>query len=184
MNLIKIAGLGLVCWMLQSCGASRKANSTAAVKVKELRSTVVIKKKVPVRNIDVKSVVANDLVSFAETLLGIPYRFGSMKKENGFDCSGFINYVFHNFKISVPRTSSDFTNAGMEVKPGDSKRGDIILFTGSNANSGEVGHMGIVTENTKNNFTFIHAASGKGVMFSTLNSYFIPRFVKVIRIFP
>ncbi len=184
MNLIKIAGVGLLCWMMQSCGSSRKANSSAAVNVNELISTVVIKKKVPVRKIDVRTVVADDLVSFAETMLGVPYRYGSMKKENGFDCSGFINYVFNNFKITVPRTSSDFTNAGKEVKPGQSKRGDLILFTGSDANSGEVGHMGIVTENKKNNFTFIHASSGKGVMFSTLNSYFIPRFVKVIRIFP
>lgn len=184
MNLKKIVALCLTAWMLQSCGASRKTTSSDAVNVKELKSMVVVKKKVPIRNIDVKSVDANGLVSFAETLIGTPYRYRSMKKEDGFDCSGFINYVFTNFKISVPRTSSDFTNAGLEVKPGESRRGDIILFTGSDANSGEVGHMGIITENRKDNFTFIHASSGKGVMFSSLNSYFIPRFVKVIRIFP
>ena len=184
MNWIKIVSVCLLCWLMQSCASSKKTNTSAGVNINELKSTVVIKKKVAARKIDVKSVSADDVVSFAETLLGVPYRYGSLKKENGFDCSGFINYVFNNFKIVVPRTSSDFTNAGKEVKPADSKRGDLILFTGSDARSGEVGHMGIVAENKRNNFTFIHASSSKGVMFSTLNSYFIPRFVKVIRIFP
>ncbi len=183
-NFTKIAGFVLICWMLQSCASSRKTHSPAVVSAAELKSTVLLKKKVPARKIDVKSVEADDLVTFAETLLGVPYKYGSVKKELGFDCSGFINYVFNHFKVSVPRTSSDFTNAGREVKPGESKRGDLILFTASDANSGEVGHMGIITENSKNNFIFIHASSGKGVMFSKLNSYFIPRFVKVIRVFP
>jgi cell wall-associated NlpC family hydrolase len=108
-----------------------------------------------------------------------------MVKENGFDCSGFINYVFNHFKISVPRVSKDFTNAGQAVSTLESKRGDIILFTGSDPNSGVVGHMGIITRNDRGVLQFIHAASGKGggVMISTMNSYFMPRFVKVIRIF-
>ncbi len=184
MSWIKIAGFCVMCWVMQSCGASRKATSPVTANAKELKSVVVIKKKVPARSIDVKAVNADDLVAFSETLLGIPYKYGSMKRENGFDCSGFINFVFNHFKINVPRTSVDFTNAGKEVKPADSKRGDLILFTGSDANSGVVGHMGIIVENKRNSFLFIHASTSKGVIYSSLNSYFLPRFVKVIRIFP
>lgn len=184
MSWIKIVGFCAVCWVMQSCAASRKAGSPAVVNAKELKSVVVIKKKVPARIIDVKDVPADDLVAFSETLLGVPYKYGSVKRENGFDCSGFINFVFNHFKINVPRTSVDFTNAGQEVKPADSKRGDLILFTGSDANSGVVGHMGIVVENKMNSFLFIHASTSKGVIYSSMNSYFIPRFVKVIRIFP
>jgi cell wall-associated NlpC family hydrolase len=144
---------------------------------------VVIKKKVPVKIINTKNISADEVVSFAETLLGVKYSYGSSVKEKGFDCSGFINYVFNHFKIPVPRISSDFTNAGKEIPITDSRRGDIILFTGSDAKSGVVGHMGIITQNEKGNIEFIHAATSRGVMISGMNSYFVPRFVKVNRIF-
>jgi cell wall-associated NlpC family hydrolase len=170
--------------MLQSCSHSKKVTGTGQTNAWEVTSTVTIKKNVAARKINTKSVKAEELTGFAETLLGIPYKYGSMKKEDGFDCSGFVNYVFNHFGISVPRTTVDFTNAGMEVSIMDSHPGDLILFTGSDAKSGVVGHMGIITENKKNSFWFIHAATSKGVMISPMNAYFIPRFVKVIRIFP
>jgi cell wall-associated NlpC family hydrolase len=170
--------------VLQSCSSARKG--TTVIATGEIKSTVVIKKYVAPVRIDVKNTNANELVDFAETLKGVPYKYGSMVKEKGFDCSGFVNYVFNHFKINVPRTTVQFTNAGKEVSIKDSKRGDIILFTGSDAKSGVVGHMGFVTRNTRQNFEFIHAASGNdaGVIVSGMNSYFIPRFVKVIRVFP
>lgn len=107
-----------------------------------------------------------------------------MVKEKGFDCSGFVDYVFNHFNISVPRVSSDFTNAGEQVAIEDSKPGDIILFTGSDAKSGVVGHIGIITENDHGDVKFIHASESSGVIISGMNSYFIPRFVKVNRVFP
>lgn len=170
--------------LFSACSSSKKmARTTGALS--SMRSTVVIKKNVSAVNIDVKKVDPESLVKFSKTLIGVPYKYGSTKKENGFDCSGFINYVFNHFDIKVPRTSVAFTNAGKEVPIANSKEGDLILFTGSDATSGVVGHMGIVTKTTPDTVFFIHAASGKGkgVMISSLNSYFIPRFVKVIRIF-
>ena len=167
----------------QSCSPVRKTSAPAIVNAWDVASKVKILHPVPPRRIDVKLISSTEVTAFAEALVGVPYKFGSMRKENGLDCSGFINYVFSHFNISVPRTTIAFTNAGQEVSIRDSRRGDIILFTGSDATSGAVGHMGIVTENKKNSFWFIHSSSGKGVIVSTLNSYFIPRFVKVIRIF-
>lgn len=184
---MKIGSLIFLCiviGLLQSCSHSKSTSGSKPISAWDVKSTVKIKKNVPPRIINVKNVSAEELTVFAETLLGIPYRYGSMKIENGFDCSGFINYVFNHFKIAVPRTTVDFTNSGKEVSIRESKKGDIILFTGSDAKSGVVGHMGIITENKKNGFWFIHAASGKGVMISSMNSYFIPRFVKVIKLFP
>ena len=184
---MKIRSLIFLCFvigLLQSCSLTKTVSVSKPFNAWDIKSTVKIKKNVPPRIINVKNVSAEELTVFAETLLGIPYRYGSMNIENGFDCSGFINYVFNHFEIAVPRTTVDFTNAGKEVSIRESKKGDIILFTGSDAKSGIVGHMGIITENKKNSFWFIHAASGKGVMISSMNNYFIPRFVKVIRLFP
>jgi cell wall-associated NlpC family hydrolase len=168
---------------LQSCSSTKK--TAKAPNDSEIRSHIVIKKKVPSRTINTKDIPADSVVAFAETLQGVPYKYGSVIKENGFDCSGFISYVFNHYKISVPRSSVDFTNAGKEVTIKDSRRGDIILFTGSDPKSGTVGHMGIITANRKKKVEFIHSASGggRGVMISGMSDYFITRFVKVIRIF-
>lgn len=169
--------------ILTSCSSSRKTTKVAEAGSSDIRSTVVIKNKVPARRINTRNVSASDVVDFAKTLIGVKYKYGSAIKEKGFDCSGFITYVFKHFNISVPRSSVDFTNAGKEIPIKYSKPGDFILFTGKNENGGVVGHMGIITENKNGNFKFIHASESRGIMISGLNSYFIPRFVKVNRIF-
>ena len=170
---------------LASCSSSRKSTviKSPVVKAEDIKSTVKIKKKVPVIIINTRNVSANDVVDFAEKLKGVKYMYGSAEKEKGFDCSGFITYVFREFNIPVPRISYDFTNAGKEIPIKDCIRGDIILFTGSDPNSGIVGHMGIVTKNNNGEVEFIHASTSRGVIISGMNSYFVPRFVKVNRLF-
>lgn len=124
----------------------------------------------------------DSIVNFAETLLGVPYKYASTDPAEGFDCSGFITYVFAHFKIAVPRSSVDFTNVGTQINLPDAKRGDLILFTGTDSTQRVVGHMGIVTENS-DTLKFIHSTSGRqyGVTITVLNDYYKGRFVKVIR---
>lgn len=181
-TIIALAGF-ISILILTGCSTSRKVNKTEAPVSTDIRSIVVIKNKVPARTINTKNVEANSIVDFSKTLIGVKYKYGSSVKEKGFDCSGFITYVFNHFDISVPRVSVDFTNAGEEVPVKSSKPGDLILFTGSDAKSGVVGHMGIITENRNGDIKFIHASESRGVMISAMNSYFIPRFVKVNRVF-
>ena len=127
-----------------------------------------------------------ELVKYAETLIGIPYLYGSTDPQQGFDCSGFITYVFNHFKIIVPRSSIDFTNVGKEVSLTDAKPGDLILFTGTDSTEKFVGHMGLVVTNQNNQLEFIHSTSGKkyGVTITPFNDYYHSRFMKTIRIFP
>jgi len=128
---------------------------------------------------------ASELVNFAETLQGIPYLYGSVDPSKGFDCSGFITHVFNHFNITVPRSSVDFTNVEKEIPLRDAKRGDIILFTGTDSTKRVVGHMGIITSLPGEEHKFIHSTSGKayGVTITPLNSYYQGRFEKAIRIF-
>lgn len=170
--------------ILTGCSTSRRTVTPETAKSGDIKSTVTIKNRVPPRFINTKNVSPDDLVDFAETLIGVKYKYGSMIKENGFDCSGFINYVFDHFKISVPRTTVEFTNAGNEIPIKNCRPGDLVLFTGSDAKSGVVGHMGIVVDNKNGDLKFIHASTSRGVMISGMNSYFLPRFVKVNRVFP
>jgi cell wall-associated NlpC family hydrolase len=140
---------------------------------------------IPSKDIDTKNVHPNELVSFAETLIGTPYVYASSNPKVGFDCSGFITYVFNHFGISVPRSSIDFTGVGKEVLVANAKRGDIILFTGTNPAEKFVGHMGIIVSNT-DTLRFIHSTSGKAmsVTITPVNKYYLNRFVKTIRVFP
>ena len=125
------------------------------------------------------------VLTFANSLLGVPYLYASTNPSKGFDCSGFITYVFNHFNIAVPRSSIEFTNVGKEIDAEDAKPGDIILFTGTNKSDERVGHMGIITSNINNDLEFIHSSSGKanGVTISPLSGYYEARFVKVIRVF-
>jgi cell wall-associated NlpC family hydrolase len=124
------------------------------------------------------------IVAFAKTLIGVPYKYCSMTPGGGFDCSGFVNYVFNHFSIAVPRSSVDFTNAGEEVELNNAQAGDLILFTGTNPHSSVVGHIGIVTANEHGDISFIQSTSGAayGVVVSKLDESYKLRFVKVIRI--
>lgn len=138
------------------------------------------------QHINTGSTTPEELLAYAKTLIGIPYRHASIDPAVGFDCSGFITYVFKHFNITVPRSSIDFTNVEREIGKDHAKPGDIVLFTGTDSTTREVGHMGIITSKENGEYYFIHSTSGKanGVTITALNKYYSSRFVKFIRIFP
>ena len=191
-----IAALYITCSILFSCnGGSMEDDAlmiddSLHITVTDTANMEVVKETVPTLNLpetrlkDIKNADPNTIVGFAETLIGVPYKYGSTDPAKGFDCSGFITYVFNHFGIKVPRSSIDFTNEGKEVLVTEAKRGDLILFTGTDSSERFVGHMGIVTQNI-DTLKFIHSTSGKqyGVTITPLNNYYKGRFVKVIRIF-
>lgn len=178
---------------MESCSASRHEKSLVKNGKAELKiKTPVVSNKiseagksVPARTINTKNTDAASVVNFAKTLVGTKYKYGSAIKEKGFDCSGFVTYVFNHFNISVPRVSKDFTNAGTPVPLEKSKKGDLILFTGTDTTGWIVGHMGFITQNDNGKIKFIHSSSGKsiGVIISEMSKYYATRFVKVIRVF-
>ena len=141
--------------------------------------------EISIQDINRARVTPHELVSFAKTLIGIPYKYASIEPTIGFDCSGFITYVFNHFNIKVPRSSVDFTYVGKEISLKNAMEGDLILFTGTVDSIRIVGHMGIITENT-DTLKFIHSTSGRanGVTNSEFSDHYKRRFVKVVRIFP
>ncbi len=134
---------------------------------------------------DLDNIDPEKLMTFAETLVGIPYKYASTDPKVGFDCSGFITYVFNHFSAKVPRSSIEFTNVGDVITETEARRGDIILFTGTNPNEKHVGHMGLVTSNDATGLSFIHSTSGKAysVTVTPLNDYYRTRLVGFRRVF-
>ena len=138
------------------------------------------------QDINTGNTIPDSVVAFGKSLVGTPYLYASSDPTKGFDCSGFITYVFTHFNIAVPRSSVDFTNVGFEIPREVASAGDLILFTGTDSTVKIVGHMGIVESNEHGNLLFVHSTSGKayGVTISPLKGYYETRFVKVIRVFP
>jgi cell wall-associated NlpC family hydrolase len=122
----------------------------------------------------------DSLVSFGLEYLGTPYRAGGNGK-NGFDCSGFVFFVFHHFKIYTPRSSSQFHYFGKEIPIENVRKGDILIFLSPTRKV--VGHVGIVTNPKGKESDFIHASSGremKVIVTSLKKEGYHRRFVKAI----
>lgn len=125
------------------------------------------------------------VADFAKMFDGIRYDYANSDPLRGFDCSGFVNFVYGYFNIKVPRTSSQFEKAGKPIHLNNIQPGDILLFTGSNASSKVTGHLGIVTEIRQGKIYFVHSATSnnRGIMTSALDeTYFKTRFLKAIRV--
>jgi cell wall-associated NlpC family hydrolase len=130
------------------------------------------------------SSTASQLLDFAKTMIGVPYRYATSNPDKGFDCSGFVNYVFSNFGFKVPRSSPEFASTGTPVNLTDAKVGDVLIFTGSNPRVRKIGHVGIIYSIVDGNIKFIHATSGKahGVTVTEFNDYYKSRFMKAVSI--
>jgi len=130
-------------------------------------------------------VTRDSLVRFAKQHIGTPYLWGG-RTTKGFDCSGFVHYVFTHFGIEVSRTSRGYQNKGHEVALQSACPGDIILFTGTNPAQRTIGHVGIVLQNVNGTVDFIHSSSSKkhyGVTVTRFNdSGYVRRFLKIINI--
>ena len=119
------------------------------------------------------------VVAYAKKQLHTPYKYAGNTPKEGFDCSGLVCYVYGHFGLQLPRTSAAQANYGRTISLKKAKPGDLIFFTGENARSGKVGHVGIITNTRGGDTEFIHAAPN-GVIISPLSgTYFKKRFLKV-----
>lgn len=109
------------------------------------------------------------LINLAKSWIGTPYVYGGISLK-GFDCSGFIYYVFNAVGENISRQSTDgyFSRSYYVDSP---QAGDLVFF--ENTYKAGISHMGIYIGNNE----FIHASSSKGVMISNLNeTYYKQRF--------
>ena len=122
------------------------------------------------------------IIALAKTLLGTPYHWGGTTP-TGFDCSGFINYIFGSFGFSLVRTSYSLAELGETVLLSEVQPGDLIFFRGT-GNSNSVGHVGMVIEVTPEAINFIHSSTSRGVVINNFKTskYYISRYVKTKRL--
>lgn len=94
------------------------------------------------------------LVQIARDLIGVPYRYGGMDPDAGFDCSGLVYYSYRQQGVWVPRTASQQHQFATPVAASGLRPGDLVFFD----TRGKVGHVGIYSGKGR----FIHAPSGGG----------------------
>lgn len=114
------------------------------------------------------------LIQYAMNFLGTPYVWGGTTPA-GFDCSGFVQYVFSHNGVNLPRTSQEQFNVGTPVDESQLQPGDLVFF-----DSGGPGatHVGIYVGNN-----MMIDAESQGVVFDDItNSYWGPKFVGARRV--
>lgn len=109
----------------------------------------------------------NNIFLEAKTYLGTPYRYGGTTRK-GMDCSSFMQHIYKIEGIFLPRVSSRQARIGVPVSKGELRKGDLVFF--STTSRYRITHVGMVTDVSEQGIQFIHAASSKGVSFSTLNN--------------
>ena len=121
------------------------------------------------------SYLANTIISLAKNYMGVPYVFGGTTPY-GFDCSGYVQYVFAHAGISIPRTADVQYDFGTPISTTELVPGDLVFFETYTYGASHVGiYLG--------DGNFIHASSSRGVTISSLSqAYYSSHYIGARRI--
>lgn len=143
--------------LLSACGTTRQDTVTPTVKSTALRND---------------EAQMSNLAIYAMSLYDTPYQYGGKSRVNGFDCSGFVQYVFQNsLGLQLPRTSAEMSRLGTPLDAAQLKPGDLVFF---NTTRSPNSHVGIFIGENR----FVHSPkTGKAIMLTSLNDkYWSTRF--------
>jgi cell wall-associated NlpC family hydrolase len=105
--------------------------------------------------------VGNEVVRYAKTFLGVPYRWGGTSPRSGFDCSGLVAFVYRHFGISLPHYTGAQFAEGRHILRQKLMPGDLVFFFG-------VEHVGVYVGHGR----FIHAPhAGARVRIDSLHGW-------------
>jgi len=159
-------------YILSFFAASSLAAAPLATQLEESESNfIVVKSKEDVeqssadkKDTDFLSARFDKISKIAKELIGVKYKIGGSNPKTGFDCSGFVGYVFNEGAgIKLPRSSREMRSVGNAVDLKSLKPGDLIFFKLNTS------HVGIYIGDNK----FVHAPStGRSVAIDNLMSSF------------
>lgn len=121
------------------------------------------------------STKASAIIGTAKQYIGVKYVWGGTTP-SGFDCSGYMKYVYAKHGITLPRVSRDQYNVGQPVSYSNLKPADLVFF--SLDGDKVTDHVGMYIGSGQ----FIHASSTKGVMISTMSSYWKSKYLGARRV--
>lgn len=175
----KVIPLGTVLWV-EGYGVCRAEDTGGAIKGKRLdllfetkkeaynwgrrkvRVAILPKGYKPGGNVSERR---TSLLKEAQRYSGVPYVWGGTSPR-GFDCSGFVHYVYKQKGINIPRETVSLYNGARKVSADQAKPGDIVFFHKTYNTSKPISHVGIYIGNGK----MIHASSSRGVIIANINT--------------
>ncbi len=101
------------------------------------------------------------LIAIALQYMGVPYVYGG-SSPSGFDCSGFVQYVYRQCGIELPRTADIQAEVGTPVTREELQPGDLVFFAGDYVN---ISHVGIYLHDDE----FVHASTTYGIAIDSLD---------------
>ena len=117
----------------------------------------------------------DNIIQTSKNFQGVPYLWGGNTPQ-GFDCSGFTQYIFRLNGINLPRTADEQYEVGMPVSYDNLQPGDMVFFT---TYAPGPSHNGIYLGNG----LFINSSSSRGVSIARMdNEYWAPRYIGAKRI--
>lgn len=110
-------------------------------------------------------------------LRGTPYRLGGADPENGFDCSGLVQYVYSQYGIAVPRDVRSQYRATRKINDDDIEPGDLLFFA---TEGDDVSHVAIAISSNQ----FVHSPNSSGVIRveTRKSDYWAPRYLGARRV--
>lgn len=108
-----------------------------------------------------------DIVSHASELMGLKYKYGGNNPRQGFDCSGFVLYLYQNAGVDINRVSRDQAKQGKEVPISRAKPGDLVFFKRPGQ---AVFHVSVIVETGVNKLIVVHATNSGVIRENVLES--------------
>ncbi len=168
--------------MPQVKGEQTTTTSTKTESSKSERKTKPAPPPLPSKNskVDASYPSVANILSFAEQHIGVPYKWGGSTTQ-GFDCSGYVQYVCKNVGVNITRTTSTQVNEGKKVSVKKVQKGDLVFFGDKKR---DIDHVGLVVSGKGEPLQMIHASSSKGVMITNIenSSYWKPKLQKARRV--
>ncbi len=127
--------------------------------------------------LDISDKLLDSIFENAKFFLETKYVYGG-SSNSGFDCSGFIYFLFKEYDILLSKSSSQLSKVGKHVAFSDIRKGDLLFFKGRNMVSENVGHVALVICSSENSFEMIHATN-RGVVIDQYDeiSYYQKRYL-------
>ena len=154
---------------IEKTTATEKVETKPVEEVKtEVQETVEVKEPETATTVEGTVEEGQKVADFAKQYVGYPYVYGGTTPSTGFDCSGFVYYVYNSCGHSISRSCSVQAKSGIAVTKANLQVGDLVFF--NNTSDGTIGHVGIYIGNGE----FVHAAtSKKGVRIdSVISGYY------------
>ncbi|MDX1350165.1 MAG: C40 family peptidase [Putridiphycobacter sp.] len=125
--------------------------------------------------------IRSELVTYAMQYIGTPYQWAG-NSPKGFDCSGYIGYVFSNYGISLPRSAADLKAHSESIKEKDAKQGDLVFFKTGH----KITHVGLIISEQGAPLKMVHSSTSRGIIITDIETskYWREKYAGVGRIIP